>query len=133
MKSILLSLLALPALAVATTAAPKIDAGSDAESTAAEKITVAPGYERVDYISALRGFYSFKAVDRETLIVWTSPSMPYLIKLALPSPDLRFAHAIAIDRHSARVYEGFDSIRIEGLRYPIDEIYRLTREQARAL
>jgi hypothetical protein len=124
MKSLLAGLVTLAAFASFGVQAKAVT-DTDAQ---VEEVTAAPQYERVQSISALGGFHSFKPVDRETLVVWTSPFRPYLIKLRIPSPDLRFAHAIAIDSRTSRVYE-----RIRGFRYPIDQIYKLTRDEARAL
>lgn len=106
------------------------EAATDAETIQADEL---PAYERVDYISALGGLHSFKPIDADTLIVWTNRSTPYLVKLQFPSSDLRWSHAIAIDAPTSRIHERFDSVRIAGLSYPIREIYKLSREQARQI
>jgi hypothetical protein len=56
-----------------------------------------------------------------------------LVELVAPSYDLPFEHFIAVESTSNRIYAGFDSVRIRGFRYPIDGIYKLSREQARQL
>jgi hypothetical protein len=56
-----------------------------------------------------------------------------LIDLRFASPDARFAHAIAVESATSTIYARFDSVRIAGLRYPIDAIYKLSRDDARQL
>jgi Family of unknown function (DUF6491) len=90
-------------------------------------------YEEVQSFSTLAGFHDFDALDQDTLIVWTNPFRPYLIELAFPSPDLRFAQVIGIRGVNDRVYSRFDSVLIRGFSYPIHSIYKLTREEAREL
>jgi hypothetical protein len=90
-------------------------------------------YEKVESFSALGGLRDFDAIDERTLIVWRTPFHPYLVELAFPSLDLKFARAIGIDSQSSTVHARFDSVLIGGLRYPIDSIYKLTRDEAREL
>ena len=92
-----------------------------------------PPFESVRSISALGGLQDFDVIDNETLILWTSRSQPYLVKLFAPSHDLRFAHAIAVESTTSRIHAKFDSVRIGGFRYPIDGIYKLTRDEAKKL
>lgn len=115
-------------------AAPKTSAGSE-KTPQAETLNAAelPQYESVRSITALGGLHSFSAIDNDTLIVWTTPFRPYLIELAYPSVDLKFSHAIAIDSRTSRIHARFDSVRIRGINYPIREIYKLDRDQARQL
>ncbi|HLF12809.1 MAG TPA: DUF6491 family protein, partial [Gammaproteobacteria bacterium] len=77
--------------------------------------------------------YSWSAVDEDTVIVWATPFRPYLVELAFPSHDLRFADVIGLTSVGSRVYAKFDSVKVRGFRYPIDSIYKLTREEARNL
>ena len=88
------------------------------------------GFEQVQSFSVYGRLRDFDALDRNRLIVWTSSSRPYLIELAAPSVDLRFAHAIGIRSRTNRVYAGFDSVIIAGHSYPIRRIYKLSREEA---
>jgi len=90
-------------------------------------------YERVDSIPALGGLRGFDAVDDETLILWATSFDPYLVRLAYPSPDLRWAQVVAVESATSLIHERFDAVRIDGLRYPIEEIYKLSREQARQI
>ena len=102
---------------------------------------VADGQEEVAELNValepVRSFHSFgrfdnwRAVDRDTLIVWTTAFRPYLIELRRPSSELRFARAIGISSTVGRVSR-LDEVYIDGWPYPIKAIYRLTPEQARS-
>lgn len=91
------------------------------------------GFEAVDSFTAFRGFHSFTVLDDRTLIVWATAFKPYLVELKFPSHDLKWAHAIGVTQFGSRVHAGFDSVRVRGFRYPIDGIYKLSREEAREL
>lgn len=88
--------------------------------------------EAVDRIQTWGRLDDFRALDRQTLIVWATPFKPYLVKLSWPSPDLNFAQAIGVTSTAGAVTR-FDSILVDGRRYPIDAMYRLDRDQAKAL
>jgi hypothetical protein len=90
-------------------------------------------YESVPSIWAYGRFHDFDVIDRDTLILWPTPFQPYLVKLMMPSHDLPFEQVIAIKSTSSRIYAKFDSIYIAGFRYPIDGIYKLSRDEARQL
>ena len=57
----------------------------------------------------------------------------YLVKLAFKSNDLRFAQVIGLTQFGSRVYAKFDAVKVGGFRYPIDSIYKMSREEARDL
>jgi hypothetical protein len=101
--------------------------------TATETAAEARTYEPVKSITALAGFRDFDVIANDTLILWTDRSHPYLVKLSIPSPDLKFAHAIRVESATKQVYARSDSVRIRGLRYPIAEIFKMTRDEARQL
>jgi len=99
-----------------------------------EEIPQAEVYEALEQIDRFHffgRFDSWRAVDRETLIVWTTRSKPYLIELRRPSPQLRFAHAIGITSTVGMVHSRLDDVYVDGWPYRIKAIYRLTAEQAR--
>jgi hypothetical protein len=77
--------------------------------------------------------HSWRAIDNDTLIIWTSAHRPYLVELRRPSHDIRFAEYIGVTESAGRVHSRFDSVVVRGLRYPIAEIYRITPEYARTL
>jgi hypothetical protein len=87
--------------------------------------------EQVDSISVLTRPWSWRAIDDRTLILWTTASRPYLVKLRIPSYDLKWVNVIGVTSLGDRIYSKFDSVTIRGFSYPIDHIYKLTREQAR--
>jgi hypothetical protein len=87
--------------------------------------------EPVESFNSFGHFDSWNAVDRDTLIVWTTASKPYLIDLRRPSLELRYAHSIAITSSAGMVHSRVDSVYVEGWPYRIEAIYRLTPEQAR--
>jgi hypothetical protein len=92
-----------------------------------------PGYEQIDSFHFFGRLDNWRAIDRDTLIVWTTPSRPYLVELMRGSPDLRFAQVIGITSTIGRVNAKLDSVVVRGSDYPIRAIYRLDREQAREL
>jgi len=94
---------------------------------------VQPAFEEVDSFSILSRLHSWHAIDDDTVIVWATPFQPYLVELAYPSYDLRHAQVIGVTSLGSRVYARFDSLRVAGFRYPIDSIYKMTRDEARNL
>lgn len=100
---------------------------------AADGRAAGAAYEEVDSIPALTRPYSFRVIDRDTLIVWRTRRDPYLVELRYPSPDLPFAWRIGVSSWGGRIHARFDDVHVDGLRYPIDRIYRLDREEARRL
>ena len=117
--------------AVAVLLATIAGAASAAKSEARDELT--RDLDEVNSFSLYGGSRGFRVLDRDLLIVWASRSRPYLIELAAPSFDLRFVHAIGIRSRTNRVYAGFDSVIVDGLRYPIRRIYRLDRDEAKSL
>ena len=122
--------LAAVSLAAGLTAIAGI--GFAASSSSVANAT-APAYERVESIPMMRQPHSWQVVDDDTVVVWATPFDPYLVELAFKSYDLRFAHAIGITQFGSRVYAKFDAVKVGGFRYPIDSIYKMTREEARNL
>lgn len=95
--------------------------------------TAVPAYEEVDSITMLRRPHSWSVVDDDTVVVWATPFDPYLVELAFRSPHLKFAQVIGITQFGSRIYAKFDAVKVDGFRYPIDSIYKMTREEARNL
>jgi hypothetical protein len=88
--------------------------------------------EPVDSIPAMTRLHSWSVVDDDTLIVWTSPSRPYLVQLYRPSRELKFAWSIGVTSFGSRIHARFDSVQVDGFSYPIREIYKLSRDDAKA-
>ena len=55
------------------------------------------------------------------------------MELAFKSHDLKFSQVIGITQVGSRIYAKFDAVTVRGFRYPIDSIYKMTREEARNL
>lgn len=101
---------------------PEVDIG---------RLQIAPEAEQVESFTMLTRPHSWTPVDEDTVIVWATAFRPYLIELAFPSHELRWADVIGVTSFGSRVYAKFDSVKVDGFRYPIDAIYELTREEAR--
>ncbi|HEX5046338.1 MAG TPA: DUF6491 family protein [Gammaproteobacteria bacterium] len=129
--------LAALTLGVGFTTASSARPANDAAPAANTEIrNVEPGAgvgEAVESFSILSGLYSWHAIDDNSVIVWTNPWQPYLVKLAFPSHDLQFVQAIGVTSMGSRVYAKFDAVKVRGFRYPIQGIFKLTRDEAKAL
>ncbi len=91
------------------------------------------GLQQVDSFLAWTGLHSWTAIDEDTLIVWSTAFEPYLLELKYPSHDLKFADAIGITQSGSRVHARFDSVKVRGFDYPIDSIYKLSRDEAKQI
>jgi len=91
------------------------------------------GLEQIDSIPMLRRPHSWQVIDDDTVVVWATPWDPYLVELAFKSHDLKFSQVIGITQVGSRIYAKFDAVTVRGFRYPIDSIYKMTREEARNL
>jgi hypothetical protein len=112
--------------------AASLTLGAVAASAESANTTIRP-YEQVDSIPMLTRPHSWSAIDRDTVIVWATPFDPYLVELAFESHDLPFAQVIGITQVGSRIYAKFDAVKVGGFRYPIDSIYKMSREEARNL
>ena len=106
-------------------------ASTDEPQSEVQPVELNIGLEPVDSFNFFGRLDNWRAVDRDTLIVWATPFRPYLIELQRPSTDLRFAHVIGISSTVGKVHRGFDEVYIRGWPHQIKAIYRLTPEQAR--
>lgn len=116
--------------------AASLTAGSTASFAATTETEIdasRPVYEQVDSILMLTRPHSWSVVDDETVVVWATPFDPYLVKLKFKSYDLKFAQVIGLTQFGSRVYAKFDAVKVDGFRYPIDSIYKMSREEARDL
>jgi hypothetical protein len=92
-----------------------------------------PAYEQVESIPMLTRPYSWRPIDNDTVVVWATPFQPYLVELSFPSHDMKWVEHIGLTSTGARVYAKFDSVQIRGFRYPIQAIYKMSRDEARNL
>lgn len=108
--------------------------GSAAQAaTDTRQASEAPAFEPVNSFYIYGGLHDFDVIDEDTLILWPNAFDPYLVELRGRSHDLKFAHVIAVESSLSRVHSKFDSVLVRGFRYPIDQIYKLSREAAREL
>jgi hypothetical protein len=119
--------------AVSLAASLTASSASSAAATVTEIDPEAPVFEQVDSIPMLTRPHSWQVIDEDTVVVWATPFDPYLVELAHKSPELRWAHVIGITQFGSRVYAKFDAVKVGGFRYPIDSIYKMTRQEARDL
>lgn len=108
-------------------------AGAAAKNAPSRTAVQAPVGEPVDSFPLLTRLHDWQALDDKTVIVWATPWQPYLVQLKYPSHDLPFVQRIGVTSLGDRVYAHFDSLRIAGFRYPIDNIYKMTKEEAKEL
>jgi hypothetical protein len=92
-----------------------------------------PALKRVDKFRVMRHIDGWRPLDRRTLIVWASPSKPYLVELSRDSFGLRYASTIGVTSTAGNVYERFDCVVVDGVRYPIGAISELDPETARQM
>ena len=75
---------------------------------------------------------SWRPVAPDKLVLWASPSRPYLVTVWRPVQNMRFAQRIHFSRTGGRITR-FDRVTIDGERLPIVRIEALDRETARQL
>jgi hypothetical protein len=119
--------------ALGIVASVTIGAGASATGVTTAPLITGPAYEQVESIPMLTRPHSWQVVDEDTIVIWATAFQPYLVELAFGSPDLRFSQVIGVTQAGSRVYAKFDAVNIGGFRYPIDSIYKMTREEARDL
>ena len=124
------ALLALGAVGASQVADARAASNDGANTGAADQT---PAYEQVDSFVMWNHPYSWSPVDDQTVVLWPTPFEAYLVKIAYPSHDMRFVQHIGVTQSTSRVYAKFDALQIRGFRYPIDSIYKLSREEARNL
>ncbi len=98
--------------AAALAAAASIDLGAGATAhAAAANSTARAGKNDCVFV---RSIYDFKALDRNNLVIWApSRSKAYLVELAMPLPELRFASRLAlVDRNHDGMLCGYGMDRI---------------------
>ena len=85
----------------------------------------------VDHFWTFGDMDGWRPLGRDSLIVWATAFRPYLIKLSRPSFELRFEHTIGVTSTGGTVFAKFDSVIVDGIRYPIRAIYELDPKTAR--
>jgi hypothetical protein len=108
-------------------------AGAAARNQAPQAPIQAPVGQAVDSFPILSRLHDWQVIDDKTVIIWATPWQPYLVQLKYPSHDLPYVQAIGVTSLGDRVYARFDSLRVAGFRYPIDNIYKMSKEEAKEL
>ena len=110
-------------------------AAAESASNQANSESQTPAYERVERFPVLTHLSGWRVVDDESVIVWSTAFQPYLVELERPVPAnaLKFAKVIGVTSYGSQVSAGVDWLLVDGIRYQIDSIYKLTREQAEVL
>jgi hypothetical protein len=132
----LVGLAAALGLAVGTFGSSSIaSARASKDGSAAKEVAqIDPAaYEQVDSMTMLTRPHSWHRIDDDTMIVWATAFQPYLVELSFPSHDMRWVEHIGLTQTGARVYAKFDSVQIRGFRYPIQAIFKMSRDEARNL
>jgi len=88
---------------------------------------------QVDSIQTFHRIDGWRPVDRDTLIIWVTPSRPYVLELSRPSYDMPFEPAIGVTSFAGTVHAKFDDVIVDGMRYPIKAIYKIDRNTAKHL
>ena len=88
--------------------------------------------EPIDRFTWLGRFDSWQPVGRYELVVSTSPSDAYLLKVAPPCQNLQFATRIGLTSTGAAVYSRFDSVTTGRWRCPIEQIRRVDYQRMKA-
>jgi hypothetical protein len=110
-----------------------IGVSAAAKNEAPQAAAQAPQGQPVDSFPILSRLHDWQVIDDKTVILWATPWQPYLVQLKYPSHDLPFVQTIGITSLGDRVYARFDSLRVAGFRYPIDNIYKMTKQEAKEL
>jgi hypothetical protein len=89
----------------------------------------------VDHLTWLGRFDGWNPIGRDELVVWTTPSNAYLIKVTQPCDDLRFANRVELTSTAGTVNSLFDFVKVRGWRCPIQQIrpidYKRLKEDLR--
>ena len=86
--------------------------------------------KRIVFANQIDGWH---AIDQQRLILSTSPSRHYLVTLDRRAAALPFAFNVGVSTSNNAIYSGFDYIYVDGIRFGIDSIMQIDRDQMRAL
>jgi hypothetical protein len=111
---------------------------------AAGNIQIPEKYSLDGQLEQVSGIYKYtimtwEKIDKQSLILQTSPSTYYLLVLKIPSPELLFRNRIILSSMGDMIRAGLDDVILYGgghirASYPIDRIYWIRgTEQMRAI
>jgi Family of unknown function (DUF6491) len=76
----------------------------------------------IDHFTYLGRYDSWQPIGTNELVVWTTPSQAYLIKVAPPCDNLEFVHRIGLTSTANTVSSRFDFVKAGRWRCPIQQI-----------
>ena len=89
--------------------------------------------EPIRQFNWLGDYYSWEPVAKDELVVFTTPSEAYLLKVWPSCPDLIFLTGpIGLTSTSHTVSAGLDSVRTERMSCPIEEIRKVDYQRMQA-
>jgi len=91
------------------------------QSSALARYTKFAG-EPVRQFTWLGRFDSWEPLSNDQLVVYTTPTEAYLLKVWGPCRDLPFATTMGLSSTGSTVYSGLDSVIVRGQRCPISEV-----------
>jgi hypothetical protein len=88
--------------------------------------------EPIDRMSWMGQYYSWEPIGENQLVVFTTPSDAYLLKVSGPCTDLKFVTSIGLTSTGSAVYSRLDSVKVRHWRCPIAEIRKVDYKRMRA-
>jgi hypothetical protein len=88
--------------------------------------------EPIKQFNWLGKFDSWESLSNDQLVVFATPTAPYLLKVWGPCRNLQFATSIGLTSTGKTVYSGLDSVIVQGQRCPISEIRPVDFQKMRA-
>jgi hypothetical protein len=88
--------------------------------------------EPIDRMSWMGQYYSWEPIGENQLVVFTTPSDAYLLKVSGPCTDLKFVTSIGLTSTGSAVYSRLDSVKVRRWRCPIAEIRKVDYQRMRA-
>jgi len=88
--------------------------------------------EPIDRMTWMGQYYSWEPIGENQLVVFTTPSDAYLLKVSGPCTDLKFVTSIGLTSTGSTVYSRLDSVKVRHWRCPIAEIRRVDYKRMRA-
>ncbi|MGB9332534.1 MAG: DUF6491 family protein [Steroidobacteraceae bacterium] len=88
--------------------------------------------EPIDRMTWMGQYYSWEPIGENQLVVFTTPSDAYLLKVSGPCTDLKFVTSIGLTSTGSVVYSRLDSVKVRHWRCPIAEIRKVDYKRLRA-
>ena len=88
--------------------------------------------EPLDRMVWMGRYYSWEPIGENQLVVFTTPSDAYLLRVSGPCNDLKFVNGIGLTSTANAVYPRLDSVKVRDWRCPIAEIRKVDYKRMRA-